>query len=141
LLARWPGKVPAGAVSGEAGYLGDMMATFAEVAGVNAPDKLQSVSLWPALAGRGHLPKREYLYWEFYEGGVSQALLIDGHWKAIRGKNVTQLFDLSGDPGENKNIAAHQPAVMARAAELFKTAHVDNEHWKIAGSASAAPKN
>jgi hypothetical protein len=42
------------------------------------------------------------------------------------------LYDLSDDIGEKTNVAAKNPALVARAAELFKTARFDNEHWKLA---------
>ncbi len=44
-LARWPGKIKAGAVSSHVGYFGDMMATFAELAGADAPGSW-TVSAW-----------------------------------------------------------------------------------------------
>jgi arylsulfatase A-like enzyme len=138
-IARWPGKVPAGVVSGEAGYLGDMMATFADLAGASVPQNLQSITLLPVLTGAGKISKRDHLYWEFYEGGVSQAVLIDGRWKAIRARNATQLFDLSNDPGETKDLSAQEPKVMARVSELFKTARADNEHWRLDAPAPATP--
>ena len=140
-IARWPGRIKAGAVSGHVGYFGDMMATFADLAGAKPPEHLDSVSIVPTLLGRGPQAKHDYLYWEFYEGGVSQAVLLDGHWKGLRAKKVTaaiELFDLDHDLGETTDVAAKNPAVVARIADLMRTAHVDNEHWKIPGVATAA---
>lgn len=140
-IARWPGRIKAGAVSGHVGYFGDMMATFADLAGAKPPEHLDSVSIVPTLLGRGPQAKHEYLYWEFYEGGVSQAVLLDGHWKGLRAKKVTapiELFDLDHDLGETTDVAAKNPAVVARIADLMRTAHVDNEHWKIPGFATVA---
>ena len=139
-LARWPGKIPAGSVSGAATYLGDMMATFAELAGTRPPENVNSITILPALIGTGKLAAREYLYWEFYEGGVVQAVLIDGHWKVIRKfGQAMQVFDLNTDPGETRNIAALQGAIVKRAAMLFQTARVDNEHWKLGAPPPEAP--
>jgi arylsulfatase A-like enzyme len=133
-LARWPGKIPAGVVSNHVGYFGDMMATWAELAGAKMPEKTDSISVVPTLLGRGAQPKHPFLYWEFYEQGVSQAVLIDGRWKALRLRTPAapiQLFDLANDIGEKTDLAAKEPALVARAAELMKTARVDNEHWKL----------
>jgi arylsulfatase A-like enzyme len=119
-LARWPGKIKAGAVSHHVGYFGDLMATWTELAGAKAPGSLDSISLTPTLLGRGQ------------QG--SQALVLDGRWKAIRLKTLAapiQIFDLANDLAEKKNVADQNPALVARAADLMKTARHDNEHWKL----------
>lgn len=141
-LARWPGQIKAGSVSGHVAYFGDLMATWAELARAKTPPDLNSVSLVPTLLGRGSQPKHDYLYWEFYEQGVSQAILLDGRWKAIRLKSPTapiQLFDLQNDPAEKKNVAAEQAALVAKAESLMRTVRTDNSYWKLAAQPSAAP--
>lgn len=137
LLARWPGRIEAGAVSGHVGYFGDIMATLAELAQAKLPPGRDSLSLVPTLLARGAQPKHDYLYWEFYENGVSQAVLIGHRWKAIRREKTDaaiQLFDLQDDLGERTDVAAKHPSLVARAAEIMRTAHVPNEHWKIAAA-------
>ena len=135
-LARWPGKIKAGSVSTHVGYFGDLMTTWAELAGAKPPGGLDSLSLVPTLLGRGEQAKHEYLYWEFYEGGVSQAVLIGGRWKGIRLKTQTApivLYDLVADIGEQTDVAAKHPEIVARVAEIMRTARHDNEHWKLSG--------
>ena len=78
--------------------------------------------------------KHEYLYWEFYEGGVSQAVLLEGRWKGIRLKSLTapmQLYDLQNDLGEQHDVAADHPDIVARIGKIMSTARVDNEFWKL----------
>jgi arylsulfatase A-like enzyme len=136
LIARWPGRIAPGRVSAHVGYFGDLMATFAGLAGTEPPAGVDSISFVPTLLGHGIQPRHEFLYWEFYESGVSQAVLLDGHWKGIRENNVTaplKLYDLTNDLAEQTDVAAGNPAVAARIAGLMRTAHVDNEHWKIPG--------
>jgi arylsulfatase A-like enzyme len=109
------------------------MATFAELAGAAAPAGLDGLSLVPALLGRGVQAKHEYLYWEFYEGGFSQAVLLDGRWKGIRLKSPAapiQLYDLAADPAESIDLAGSQPALVERIGAIMRAAHVDNEYWK-----------
>jgi arylsulfatase A-like enzyme len=132
-IARWPGRIKAGEVSNHVGYFGDLMATLAELTGAMPPPGLDSISLAPTLLGRGTQPRHEYLYWEFYEGGVSQAVLLEGRWKGIRAQPnaPVQVFDLERDAAEKTDVAAQQPAVRERVASIMRTAHVDNEHWKI----------
>jgi arylsulfatase A-like enzyme len=142
-IARWPGQIKAGSVSHHVGYFGDLMATWSELGDGRMPPKLDSISLVPTLLGRGEQPKHEYLYWEFYEQGVSQALLLDGHWKAIRLKTLTapiELYDLSANLAEMPDVAVQHPEIVARARELFTSARFDNAYWKLADSAPAAGK-
>ena len=116
------------------GYFGDMMSTWAELAGVKPPAGLDSRSIVPTLLGRGEQTKHDYLYWEFYEGGVSQAVLLGDRWKGIRLKSPTApmaLYDLATDLGERTDLAGKNPERVARIAEIMRTARFDNEHWKL----------
>ncbi len=142
-IARWPGAIKPGIVSDHVGYFGDMMATWAELAGAKAPDNLDSISLVPTLTGRGQQKKHDYLYWEFYEQGVSQAVLIEGRWKAIKLRTLTapvQLFDLKNDVAEKNDVAGQNPQIVARAVEIMKTARHDNEFWKLTQAGAAKKK-
>jgi arylsulfatase A-like enzyme len=134
LLARWPGKIKAGAVSAQVGYFGDLMMTWAELAGAKPPAELDSLSLAPTLLGRGTQAKHDYLYWEFYEGGVTQTVLLGDRWKGLRLKSPSApiaVYDLSSDLGERADVAAKNPEVVARVSEIMRTAHVDNQYWKM----------
>jgi arylsulfatase A-like enzyme len=134
LLARWPGRVPAGAVSDHAAYFGDVMATLAELAKVKPPAQRDSLSFVPAMTGKPGQEAHDYLYWEHYERGVSQAVLIGGRWKVIQQRIPAasiQLFDLQNDLGEQNDVAAKHPEIVARAQQLFASARVDNEHWQL----------
>ena len=72
LIAHWPGHVPAGTTSDHISYFGDMMATFADLMNVPAPDSLQSISMVPTLLGDPDEQRpHNYLYWEFYEQGLA----------------------------------------------------------------------
>jgi len=137
-IARWPGQVKAGAVSDHVGYFGDLMATWAGLAGAKAPAKLNSISFVPTLQARGSQPRHDFLYWEFYEQGVSQAVLLDGRWKALRLRTPRapiQLFDLQSDPAEKTNVAAANASLVARADKIMRTERVDNAQWKLASAA------
>lgn len=132
-LVRWPGKIKPGAVSDHVGYFGDMLATFAELSGGSAPKPHNSVSLVPELVGRGTQAKHDYLYWEFFERGFSQAVLLGHQWKGIRllkRDAPLQLFDLVADLGETKDVAGKHPEVVARITEIMGTGRTDNEFWK-----------
>jgi len=142
-LAWWPGKVKAGVVSPHVGYFGDMMTTFAELAGARPPGKLDSISITPTLLGEGTQARHEYLYWEFYERGANQAVLLEGRWKGIRLQRTTapiQLFDLANDIAEQNNVAEKNSKLVERIGTIMRTARVDNEHWKLVDAPAAQTK-
>jgi len=136
LISYWPGMMPQGAISDYIGYFGDLMATACDLAGVEAPANVDSVSMVPVLTGKhGKQLDHKYLYWEFYEQGSKQAVR-EGRWKAIRMPMFTgpiQLFDLSNDLGEANNVAAEHPEVVKRMEAYMKQAHVPNKNWAPRG--------
>jgi arylsulfatase A-like enzyme len=146
LIARWPGRIPAGAVSGQVASLADFLATAAALAGFDPPTRLDSISLVPVLTGRAKdQPPHDVLYWEFHERAFDQAVLMDGRWKALRrpvipGKTSAageaaardgsiEMYDLVADPGETRNLAPEQPDLVARAEALFRSERSDSEDW------------
>ncbi len=131
LFARWPGRVRPGSVSAEAVTLCDLMPTFASLAGARVAESLDGVSLQSLLLG-GRAPRREYLYWEFHEGGFAQAVRF-GRWKAVRRglKGTVELYDLRADAGETRDVSARRPALVRRAEEIMRREHVESEDWPL----------
>ncbi|MEQ1850336.1 MAG: arylsulfatase [Chthoniobacteraceae bacterium] len=124
-IARWPGKIALGGVSGHLGYFPDVMATVAEVTGAKAPADIDGISIVPELIGEaaaGHGQARhEYLYWEI--GGWTA--IRQGNWRAVKPakKETWELYDLATDPGESKDLAATQPDILAKLTALATKAH------------------
>lgn len=139
LIAWMPGVIRPG-VSGHPGYFGDIMATAAELAGVALPPGRDSLSLVPVLRGEGEVARHPYLYWEFHEGGSSQAVLLEGRWKGIRLKRrdaPLQLYDLAADPAESEDVAAAHPDIGARVESLMQTARTESRYWPLQDGAAA----
>jgi arylsulfatase A-like enzyme len=136
-LARWPGQVPAGRVSDEPWAFWDFLPTAAELAGAKLPAgfKPDGFSLVLFLRG-GPAPKRDYFYWELHEQMPLQAVRF-GDWKAVRTRHDRpfELYDLSTDAGETKNIASAHPDLVARAEAFMKSAHVADPNWPLTGRA------
>jgi arylsulfatase A len=135
-VARWPGQVKAGTVSQQWVAFWDLLPTFTELAEVKAPAHTDGLSLLPTLTGRGRQQQHPFLYWEFYEQGGSVAARL-GQWKAVRLNMATapsgpiELYDLATDPGEKHDMAAQQPALIARFADIFAKEHVPVPAFKF----------
>ncbi len=124
-MARWPGKIAAGGVSDHLGYFPDMLPTIADATGAQLPADTDGLSILPTLLGEsaaGHAQgQHEYLYWE-----MSGAIAIrQGNWRAVRPKaNASwELYDLSSDPSESKDLSGTKPEKVAELARLASEAH------------------
>lgn len=140
MIVRWPGTTPPGTTSDHVGYFGDLMATAAELAGVDGPAGTDSVSFVPTITGNSDSQRpHDYLYWEFYEQGGRQAVR-SGKWKAIRqpwqtAQSNTELYDLSRDIGETKDLAKDNPDVVKRLEAMMDKAHTPHPNWQPRGRA------
>jgi len=123
-IVRWPGKIPAGAVSDVPVYFPDFLPTALELAGAQA-EKTDGVSLKPLLVDPARQPAERLLYWEYYDPEFRQAARR-GKWKAVRltRDGPLELYDLSRDPKESKNVAAAHPDIVARMAGDMAREHV-----------------
>jgi arylsulfatase A-like enzyme len=130
-LARWPGRIRAGQVSDQICAFWDFLPTAAELAGQPAPKGIDGLSFASALTG-GDAPKHEYLYWEFHERGFHQAVRM-GDWKAVRyGRNKPmELYNLTEDLGETRDIAAAKPDIVKKMEEIFASARTESEFWPV----------
>ncbi len=136
LLARWPGKIAPGSVSNHISAHWDVLPTFCELAGIDPGDGagIDGISMAPTLLGKGEQKAHPYLYWEFYERGGRKAARF-GKWKAVQNdirKNADapiEIYDLGADIGENTDLAAEKPDLVARAKEIFADAHTPSENW------------
>ena len=127
-IVRWPGKVPAGRVSDAVFATIDFLPTFATLAGFDVPDDrvIDGVDQTDLLLGHSKAGTRSTY---FYQGnGVRQ-----GRWKYLSAvhqvpgyaqdkqrEKVEELYDLSADIGETKNLASQYPDTVAELKELTK---------------------
>lgn len=137
LLARWPGKLEAGAVSHLISAHWDMLPTFCELAGAKTPNGLDGISIVPTLLGHtDEQAQHEALYWEFSERGRSQAARV-GNWKGVRldlkkhPDAPIELYDLSNDIGEEHNIADTHPEIVSKLKAVMQREHVESESFPL----------
>lgn len=135
-LVRWPGVVKPGSKCDSLICLSDFMATCAEILGVKLPGNAgeDSFSIMPALRDPTK-PVRDVIVHHSGDGFFS---IRQGQWKLElcpgsggwgKPTNVAakedglpdvQLYDLSNDIGETKNLQAGHPEVVARLKKLLE---------------------
>jgi arylsulfatase A-like enzyme len=126
-LAVWPGQIPAGSVSNEMIYIGDLYPTFADIAGINLADRKDSLDgqvvtntlIKGSPSGRRELALisgpdwfwNAVIQWPWKlnmatTGTLPQRLALnDGG----RNEPALQLFNLKDDPYEATDLSADHP--------------------------------
>ena len=117
LLIKWPKGAPAAPPSarGHISRLIDVAPTLLARAGITPPPAMQGIDLATPLAARAE-KDRSLLAEEDHEGNVLRALRTP-EWKLIeanpgnpRGLPPEELFQISADPGETRNLIGEQGA-------------------------------
>ena len=136
MIVRWPRHIKARQTSDLPWAAWDLMATFADLAGVQAPTHTDGISVVPTLLGRPKdQTRREYLYWES-QLAKQQAVRM-GPWKGYSyggTKEPIELYDLRNDIGEDNNVAAAHPGVVKRIRDIMTEAREGSEftrYWPL----------
>ncbi len=133
MIARWPGRVPVGAVSRAVWWFPDVFPTLVALGRGQLPKQvLDGMDISPTLAGKVQ-PELDVrtLYWEDYDNEFSQAALR-GHWKALRSGDLgspLELYDLKADPGEKHDVAASHPKLVAQFERFLTRSRTASPHW------------
>ena len=131
-IARWPGKVPAGAACAEQASVMDILPTFAALAGARLPTDraIDGKDIWPLVSGRSgaRSPHEAFFYYSAY-GDLSA--VRSGQWKlhikapasraSAKEKEAAPLpalYDLSVDVGEQTNVAADHPDIVEQLTKM-----------------------
>jgi arylsulfatase A-like enzyme len=128
-IARWPGKVPAGKTTDEISVQFDMMATLADLTGVQAPPN-DGLSLLPVLLGNNAQQQHHpYLYFEFPEKSGQVAVRL-GNWKGVKSNMKTnkqaawEIYNLADDGQEQHDVAAQHPELAGQFEAILQREHV-----------------
>ncbi len=127
-IVRWPTVVGAGTSCDQLAHHADIMATVSEILGARLPDNAgeDSFSLLPLLRG-GNQPVRNSSVNQSANGLPS---IREGSWKLIFGPGSggwgagrddlpAQLYNLTEDIGESRNLYNERPDVVARLTKLM----------------------
>jgi arylsulfatase len=150
-IMRWPGAIPAGTTSDAMLMTIDLFPTLAGIVGAGLPDHpIDGLDVRPLLVGDGGAPNTHDAYVYYYEQNQLQAVVSgDGRWKlqlphvyrTLAGRHgghggkpakyeqarVTrpELYDLSADVGESRDVASDHPEVVARLLAVADRARDD----------------
>ncbi len=133
-FVRWPGHVKSGSKADATICLTDVYATVADVLDKSVPERAaaDSFSFASTLSGQPAATKRPFVV---NHSAAGMFAVRDGRWKLVlgngsggrqqpRGKPFErpyQLFDLSADPAESKNIIDQHPEVAKRLEAAVET--------------------
>ncbi len=129
-VARWPGHIPAGTVSGELTTAMDLLPTLIKLAGgtVTEDRKIDGYDIWPILSGKANATSPYKAFYYYFLGQLQAVrsgpwklyLPLKEKWDRRRWSNKTadpsemKLVNLNTDIKEENNIASEHPEVVKR---------------------------
>jgi arylsulfatase A-like enzyme len=141
LIFRWDGRIQAGTRLPGTVRLLDLVPTLLAAAGGKADPAWDGVDLLPALTGKGELPRRPAFAEGLSGGPLRAAAVLDGRklvlfnreepfrpadalqehlWRVDLGRlGRAELYDLTQDPGERRDLAAADPQGIGRLAPVI----------------------
>lgn len=137
LVVKWKGVTQSGASSDIVSYFPDWYPTLSTIANITVEEPTtDGIDLTPALRQQPVAARTEPMFWEFHGYG-GQIAIRDGKWKAIR-KNlkkkkpsVWELYDLTADPFEKKDLAATLPERIQQMEQQWLKSRTTNKHFPL----------
>jgi arylsulfatase A-like enzyme len=121
-VARWPGKIPAGAVFEKPVSSMDIFATVAAANGpaAHADRPLDGVNLLPYVNGEKPGAPHERIYLRSFSSG--SFAMREGDYKIVRNRkgDAIGLYNLAKDISERNDLAAAQPERLARMLATYE---------------------
>lgn len=123
-IARWPGKIRAGAVDNSAISAVDLLPTFCEIGGAELPSSYvpDGVSQVGALMGEGSVLREKPLFWKFNSPWPARGnqpdhwvsyVVIHDRWKLVTNGDSTyhELYNITKDIYEKNDLKDSKPDV------------------------------
>lgn len=153
-IFRWPGKIPAGQVSGTTLSSMDLLPLFCGLAGVQVPQdrKLDGHNILPILEGEQNESPHKRLY---YYNGTNLQAVREGDWKLHlprtvkdqpfwnkkkNGKRVfvtlkqPRLYNLKDDVGEETDLSADYPVIVTHLQQVADEVRAELGDMRVTGS-------
>jgi arylsulfatase A len=107
-LAWWPGTIQGGSICKEIGVTTDLLPTLAKLTGASIPNDriIDGKDISDLLLGKKDAQSPHRLH--FYENeGIRR-----GNWKLVKKGARSELYDLSQDRGEKKDLSGSHPEIV-----------------------------
>ena len=125
LIVKWPGTVKPGTTTNEVGCSTDFFPTLLEASGAKPPADLDGLSLLSIFRGEKQKPRALFWHYPHYanQGSKPGGAVRRGEYKMIEFYETgrRELFDLTKDVSESRNLAADKPGVVQELADQLET--------------------
>ena len=122
-LLRWPARIPPGTVSDEPVISIDIFTTALSASGVAPPANLDldSRDILPAITGSLERPLHDALFWNWIGKDSDKGWAIrSGRWKLLADKGGLELYDLSADISETRNLTDEEPEIVDKLHTAYR---------------------
>lgn len=129
-IVRFPGRVSAGATNAVPTTTMDWQPTLLDLCGLPAVETPDGANIAAVLTGQAKPTADRPLYWHLphytNQGSRPGGAARVGKWKLIEHyeDDTAELFDLTADPGETRNLAATEP-------DTAKRLLTDLRRWRL----------
>ena len=117
-LVRFPGRIPAGRVSGQPAITFDWSASILAAAGVDKPANYEGMNVIPILAGQQPEVERTF-FWRAVPGNRTQRAVRRGDWKLVVENNHSKVFNVRQDPGERRDLTSSRQDIARQLSQLL----------------------
>src|SRR5439155_25191986 len=116
---RWPGKIKAGTVTSQQIITMDFTATILALGGAKPDPSFppDGKNIMPVCQGK-EKPFARSFYWRISQRNQEKSML-DDHWKWLKDKDGSHLFDLSTDPAEAHDLGKEHPDILLRLEKKY----------------------
>ena len=128
LFIRWPGHIKPGTKVTQIAAHIDMFATIIEMCGLDMPKTLpqDGINLVPLLKGEtGSWPDRMIFTFRSPRGSNVPGSVRTQRWRAVKGRNRWELYDMVSDPDQKKNVSKEYPNIVKKLSAAFEAAAAD----------------
>ena len=119
-IFRWPGRLPSGKTSTQAGITMDLTASILAATNTSVPAEArpEGMNILPILEGRAPQVERT-MFWRISIPTRQQRAVRRGDWKLLVDGDDLLLYNLRTDIGERNDLAAQRPDLVAALRPLL----------------------